>query len=127
MPGGVDFDDHFALVGELHGVADQIDENLPQPGHVADQNLGNGVVHQAGQVEVLFGRLGREQIHGLLDAGVEFEGMMLQLELAGFDLGEVEDVVDDGQQRVGAAAGGLDIIALFVRQFGVQQQRRSCR
>ena len=122
--GGGDFDDHFALVGELHGVADKIDENLPQPGHVADQNLGNGVVHQVGEVEVLLGGLGRQQIHGLLDAGVEFEGMMFQFEFAGFDLGEVEDVIDDGQQRVGAAAGGLDIIALFIGQIGVQQQPR---
>ena len=125
--GGGDFDDDFALVGELHGVADQIDQDLPQPGHVADQDLGNGVVHQAGEVEVLLGGLGRQQIQGLLDAGVEFEGMVFQFEFAGFDLGEVEDVVDDGQQGVGAAAGGLDVIALFVRQIGVQQQRRSCR
>ena len=121
-PGGGDFDDHFALVGELHGVADEIDQDLPQPGHVADQDLGNGIVHQVGEVEVLLGGLGRQQIHGLLDAGVEFEGMVFQLQLAGFDLGEVQDVIDDGQQRVGAAAGGLDIIALLVRQFGVQQQ-----
>ena len=40
-----DFDDHLALVGELDGVADEIDQDLPQPGHVADQDLGNGVVH----------------------------------------------------------------------------------
>ncbi len=122
-PAGGDFDDHLALVGELHGVADEVDQDLPQPGHVADQNLGDGVIHQAGQVEVLLRRLGRQQVQGLLDAGVELEGMVLQLELARFDLGEVEDVVDDRQQRVGAAAGGLDIIALLVGQLGVQQQR----
>ena len=121
--GGLDFDDHFALVGELHGVADQIDQNLPQPGDVADQDLGNGIVHQVGEVEVLLGGLGRQQIQGLLDAGVELERVVFQLQFAGFDLGEVEDVVDDGQQRVGAAAGGLDIIALLVGQLGVQQQR----
>ena len=121
--GGSDFDDHLALVGELDGVADEVDQDLPQPGDVADQDLGDGVIHDVGQVELLLRRLGRQQVQRFLDAGVEFEGMMLQFELAGLDLGEVENVVDDGQQRIGAAAGGLDVIALLVGQFGVEQQR----
>ena len=123
-PGRGDFNDHLALVGKLDGVADKIDENLPQPGYVADQDLGNGVVHQVREVEVLFGCFGRQQIHDLLDAGVEFEGMMVQLEFAGLDFGEVKDIIDDGQQGVGTGTGGLDIIALFIRQFGVQKQPR---
>ncbi len=34
--GGADFDNDFALLGELHAIADQVDEYLPQPGDVAD-------------------------------------------------------------------------------------------
>ena len=94
----IDLDHDLALAGELDGVADEVDQDLPQPGDVADQDLGDGIVHQVGQVKVLLGRLGGQQVQGLLDAGVEFEGMMFQLEFAGFDLGEIEDVVDDGQQ-----------------------------
>ena len=43
------------------------------------------------------------------------------VELAGLNFGEVENVVDDGQQGVGAAAGGFDVFALFIGQFGVEQ------
>src|ERR1035441_81915 len=54
---GGDFDHDLALMGKLNGVADQIDKDLAQPRHVADQNLRNGVVHQAGQVDSLLGAL----------------------------------------------------------------------
>ncbi len=49
--------------------------------------------------------------------------MVFQLQLAGFDFREVENIVDDGQERVGAAARGFDIFPLFVGQFRVEQQR----
>ena len=39
-----------------------------------------------------------------------------------FDLGEVEDVVDDAQECVAAAADGLGELALFGVEGGVQQQ-----
>ena len=35
------FDDDFARVGELDGVADQVDEHLPEPPDVADQVVGH--------------------------------------------------------------------------------------
>ena len=53
---------------------------------------------------------------------MKFEGMVLQVKFAGFNLGEVQDIVDDGQQRIGATAGGFDVIALFVCQVRVQQE-----
>ena len=83
--GGGDFDDDFALLGELDGVADEIDQDLPQTGDVADQNLGNGVIHGVSEVEVLLGGLGRQQIQRFLDAGVQLEGMIFQFEFAGLD------------------------------------------
>ena len=107
---------------ELDRVADEVDQDLAQPGDVADQDLRDGIIDDVGEVELLLGGLGRQQVERLLDAGMEFERMMLQLQLARLDLREIQDVVDDGQQGVGAAAGGLDILALFVGQFGVQQQ-----
>ena len=45
--------------------------------------------------------------------------MVFQFEFAGFDFGEVEDVVDDGQEGVGAGAGAVHVFALFIGQFGV--------
>ena len=48
----------------------------------------------------------------------------LEIEFAGFDLGEVEDVVDDGQQAGGAVADRFQMIALGAVEFGIQQQFR---
>ena len=108
MGGGPDFDHHFPVGGELDGIADEVDENLPQARDIADEDFGDAVIHAVGKVEFLLRRLGRKQVQRFLEAGVQFERVMLQFEFARLDLREVEDVVDDGQQRVGAAAGGFD-------------------
>ncbi len=55
---------------------------------------------------------------------MKLEGVVFELEPAGFDFGKVKNVVDDGQEGVGAAAGGLDIVPLFVGQFGIEEQGR---
>ncbi len=50
--------------------------------------------------------------------------MHLQLELAGFDLGEIQDVVDDLQQRSRGMRDGLRQVPLPRSQFGRLQQLR---
>ena len=68
------------------------------------------------------GRRG-EHVQGALDAGRQHEWPLLQVDLAGLDLREVEDVVDDREQRV---AGGLDrvgVVALLVGRAGVSMSR----
>ena len=50
------------------------------------------------------------------------ERLVLQLELPGLDLAEVQDVVDDDEQGVAAAADRLDVVALLVVQRGVEQE-----
>ena len=50
------------------------------------------------------------------------KGCVLQVQLAGLDLGEVEDVVDDRQQRVAAGADDLGELALLGAELGVEQQ-----
>ena len=39
---------------------------------------------------------------------------MVELQLAGFDLGKVENVVEQRQQRVGRALDMLQVLALLV-------------
>ena len=48
----------------------------------------------------------------------------IQPELTRLDLGKVEHIVDDRQQRVGRCLHGLEVAALFFRQVGVQGQLR---
>ena len=46
-------DDDFASLGELDGVADQVDQDLAQPAGVADQGVGDVGRDPAGQLESL--------------------------------------------------------------------------
>ncbi len=44
----------LALLGELHRIAEQVQDDLAQPGHVADDGRRNTVFEQVGGVEMLF-------------------------------------------------------------------------
>jgi hypothetical protein len=60
---------------------------------------GGAAADPTDEVEVLLGGLGAEDIEGVLEAFAQVEGALLELELAGFDLGEVEDVVDEAEEE----------------------------
>ena len=51
----------------------------------------------------------------------------VQVELAGLDLGEVEDVVDDAEQGVGRLADHLQVVALLGASGRCRGPARSCR
>ena len=91
----------LAGLGELEGVADEVQEHLGDPPLVAPAGRQVGR-HGHAQRELL---LGGERLHarrhGLRDLlhGVVGEG---QRELAGLDLGEVEDVVDEAEEVLAA-------------------------
>ena len=56
------------------------------------------VFHQISQVELLLGGPRTQQIKGVFDAGPHVERLLFQLQFAGLDFGEVEDVVDDRER-----------------------------
>jgi hypothetical protein len=95
---------HLALFGEFEGVAHQVDQNLAQPGHIADDAGGYIRGNMVSQFDLFFGRLRRKEIDSLLDARDQAELLEFQLQIAGLDLREVENVVDDREQRVAALA-----------------------
>ena len=61
-------------------------------------------------------------MHGVAQAVAQLEVDRLQFELAGLHLGEVEDVVEQSQQRVGRLQNDVEILALLVREGGLQGQ-----
>jgi hypothetical protein len=113
----------LALVRELDGVGQQVDEDLAHARGVAHQRLGRAVLDQVGQVQVLLQRARRHQVERVLHAAAQVEGLLLDLELADVGLRVVEDVVDDLQQRLAAGADGAGEVALVLRHRRVQQQR----
>src|SRR4051812_9966416 len=57
-----DFENHLALDGELYSVADEIDQDLAQPGDVTNEHLGERVLDRVGEVEFLLGGFGCKKI-----------------------------------------------------------------
>jgi hypothetical protein len=97
---GVDTHRDLAPLGELDRVADQIEDDLADSPGVADQivrDIGPDLVHE---LEPLGVGERRERLEHLAERLAQAEGHGLQLEPAGLDLGEVEDVVDDRQERL---------------------------
>ena len=74
------------------------------------------------QFEALLVRPQRHRVRRVADgiAGVEVD--RVELELARLHPGEVQDVVDDGQQRIGGRLDDPQILALFGRELGVQHE-----
>ena len=111
---------------EADRVGQQVEQNLPQAplvgGETADAGGGADVelqivLHQP--VQHAFGR----RVH----AGADVDLGEVQRHGAGVDGGEIEDVVDDRQQRVGGNRDVAEIFALLVgerAEGGIVQQIR---
>ena len=112
----------LATFGELDRVGEQVEQDLAQARDVADDRAGGPVAEEIREVEVLLGGPARHQVQRGLDALAEVERLGLELEPARLDLGEVEDVVDHGEQRVAALPHDLRVLALLVGQRGVEEQ-----
>ena len=85
---------------ELDGVADQIEDDLAQAAGVADQAVRSLRGNVARELEPLGVRTHRHGLEGAADAIAETEGDSFQHELASFDLREIQNVIEHGEQRV---------------------------
>ena len=72
-------------------------------------------------------RARRQQLDRLLDQRAQRERPRIEIELAGFDLGEIENLLDQRQQRFAGSLRRLGIGRLLGRERGVEQQIRPCR
>ncbi len=115
-------DDYLTGGGELHRVRRQVDQHLTDPPVITAQGHGDVRLAVGEQLQPLRGgRLGEEH-PDLIDKPAGVEHHILEVDSARLELGEVQDVVDDPQQRTPGAmdAGGVPTLRLIQR--GVQQQ-----
>ncbi|MNG90304.1 hypothetical protein D3C79_491940 [compost metagenome] len=112
---------HAAEAGELEGVGQQVADDLPYPRGVAKHAAGEVAGDQAGQLHALRGVL-RQQVGGVLDHRAHVEGDTLQFQLAGIELGQVENIVEQLHQHLARVVGNRQLLALLTGQRAVQGQ-----
>jgi len=115
---------HAAPVGELDGVAGEVDEHLTDACFVADEAHRNMRLDLGDDLELLLEGARRQKFADAFERGAEIEGAFLDMDLAGLDLRIVENVVDDGEQSLARALDRLGIGALRRGELGVEQQVR---
>jgi len=114
--------DHFARLGELHRVADQIDHDLTKPRRIAAERGRKVGPDLAGELESLGVGARRERAQSVGNRVAWIEIDHVDFELARLDLGEVEDIVDDSEQCVAGRSNRFEILALF--RGHVRSQRK---
>ena len=93
--------------GELYGVADQVDQDLPHPNRIG----ANGLRNQSGEFHEQRQSLGvgadfHHRNHVFNQLARRTLGLFRH-EMSGFDFGEIENVVDDAEQIFAVALDGI--------------------
>ena len=103
--GAGDGEFHVSVVGVLHGIIQDVDDYLAEAGFVPVDVVRKAGIHIHAEFQVPGLRPEADQAADVAEKRAEGIGAFPDFQLAGFDLGDVEDVVDDGQQ---VPAGGID-------------------
>ena len=119
---GLDAHHNFALVGELDRVIAQIDEDLAEPQWIAPQGRWHIRRRTEQQLQALVLGFEAHQIGQVVHHIFQVEVDGFHAHLAGFDLGEIENVVDDAQQVFTGTVHLLDVVALLFIKIGLQRQ-----
>ena len=122
-PTGGDPNEDAASVGELEAVGQQIDQDLTAAHGIANRGFGGAVLDPICQVETFAGGVWRHQIEGVLDRGAQIEGSQFQFQLHRLDLREVENVVQDVEQRFTADADGFQVLSSGGTASTIQDER----
>ena len=105
--------DLAAAIGELHGVRQQIPEDLLQPFRIAGDRRGLRIEDRLDANALGVGRR-RDGVDGASDDLGKVDRLHVQPDLSRDDAGDVEHVLDDLRQRRRVALDGLDRPCLAV-------------
>ncbi len=127
-------DPHAALAGELHGVARQVQDDLPKPRRIAEDGPGDRTQIRHVEGDALVARLAPEHRGHIGDDVRRGARHPLHRHFAGLDLRHVEQVVDEGQQMFCVAADRVHIPGTLgfgdrriIQEIGKSQDRRHRR
>ena len=102
----------LAALGELDRVGHEIEQDLFQASAVAEHRGRKAGVNEDRQVQALVLGLRGEQLGGPLDGIAQNEFVAVEFELASLDPRQVENVVDDGEQRLRRIVDGSEQLLL---------------
>ena len=97
---GLDDQRNAAGRSELDGIAGEVEQHLPQPRSVADHVHRQPFVDIGGDLDLLGLGARRQQLGDVLDHARQRERPMFEIDLAGLDLGIVQQFLDQREQRV---------------------------
>jgi len=111
-----------AALGELDRVAGEVDQDLPHPVGIAQHGGREVLGHVEGDLDALVLGAGRQQLDDPLGERRQVEGLGREVEAPGLDPREVEDPVDQAEQRLAAGADRLNVGALLRIQLGPEHE-----
>ena len=100
-------------MSELERVADQVGEHLPDPARVPHHLPRRVRLVADDEIELLLGGAAGDHLRHLLDGDPEIERHRLDQQFAGFDLREIEDIVENGEERIRRSAHRFRELALL--------------
>ena len=110
------------MFGELDGVADQVQQDLTKPRLISAKAAPRRRIDENTEVDPLLVGFWRQQADGRFDHVRELEIHDFKIDFAGLELRNIENVVDQREQRLGAVAHCDRTFALLLCQIGLQQQ-----
>ena len=116
------FDTDAAAFGEFHGIAHQVGDDLAQAAFVRADRLRHLRRHNSGDFHILVIAALAQKLGHAAQHGAQIDIAYVQTQHPGFDLGEIQNVADQVQQRLARLSDGLGIGALLRAKFGFQQQ-----
>ena len=78
-------DGNLSLTGKLDGVADQVNQDLPQAIRVSQKSIGDVGVHLQNQFDLFLRSPSCEALGCMADATMQVKGAHVQVEFASFD------------------------------------------
>ncbi len=116
------FDGNATLVREFDSVSDKIEQNLAQSVRIASECGAGFGIDKDSQIDAFLICTRSEQPDNTLHHLHQIEIDGLELDFSGFELGYVQDVVDDRKKRFAGVAHGVGVTVLLVRQRRIEQQ-----
>ena len=112
----------LAFVRELERVSDEIREHLAETKRVADEPVGDRRDGVRDEFDVLLDDRRPEGLGDFLEHLPDAEWRFFELQFVGFDLREVQDVVEDAKQVACGRMGDADVLMCLRGEIGFEGQ-----